>query len=64
MKNKNTVEDELDTIRIKLYEVTKDMTSSERVDYCLNQIKPVCEKYGFKPISIIQEQSFENKSDT
>jgi hypothetical protein len=64
MTNKNTIEDELDAIRIKLYEATKEMTLSEKVAYRLNQIKPVCEKYGFKPISIIPQKSFENESDT
>ena len=32
MKN-NSIEDELDAIRIKLYEQTKDMTSEEEAEF-------------------------------
>ena len=33
MKKPNTIEAELDAIRLKLYEQTKDMTTSERVAF-------------------------------
>jgi hypothetical protein len=50
MKN-NNIEDELDAIRIKLYEATKNMTTEEIVAYTLNQVKAVCEEFGIKPIT-------------
>jgi hypothetical protein len=51
MKKNNTIEDELDAIRIELYEATKGMTTSERNEYLRQQVKPVCEKFGLKPIA-------------
>jgi hypothetical protein len=44
----NPVEDELDAIRIKLYEQTKDMTSEERVAYFNKMVKDGLAKHGIK----------------
>ena len=45
MKN-DTLEDELDAIRFKLYEETKNMSSEERLDYLRKRTAPVLKKYG------------------
>jgi len=44
----NTVEDEINAIRIKLYEQTKDMTTQERVDFLNKIVKEGLERYGIK----------------
>jgi hypothetical protein len=51
MKNRNTIEDELDAIRVDLYEKTKGMTSAEANAYIREQTAPVNEKYGIKPVA-------------
>ena len=44
----NPVEDELNAIRIKIYEQTKDMTSEEQVDYFSTRTREAFAKYGIK----------------
>ena len=44
----NPVEDELDTIRIKIYEQTKDMTSAERVEYFNRRTREAFAQYGIQ----------------
>lgn len=52
MKNKttqnNAVEDELDTIRIKLHEQTKDMTSKEQTSFFNNRAREIIAQHGLK----------------
>ena len=48
--NDNLTEDELDAIRIKLYEQTKDMSASEMTQYIKEQIAPTLEKYHIHKI--------------
>ncbi|MCL2766055.1 MAG: hypothetical protein FWD21_00040 [Peptococcaceae bacterium] len=48
MKKPDTILDEVHTTRRKLYEETKDMTSSERVAYFNKRAEEVAEKYGFR----------------
>ena len=48
MKN-NPVEDEVDAIRIKLYEQTKDMTSDEQIAFFSNLAKDGFARHGIKP---------------
>jgi hypothetical protein len=48
MKNPNTIEDEIDAIRIALYEKTKDMTIKEFNEYVEKQTAPIIKKFGFK----------------
>ena len=52
MKNPNTIEDELDAIRLKLYEQTKDMTTSERVAFFNNSAEQALKKYGIKTVQM------------
>jgi hypothetical protein len=56
MSNKNTIEDEIDAIRIALYEETKHMTVKELNDYIKKETTPINKKYGFKPISRVMER--------
>ena len=45
---KNSIEDELDAIRIKLYEQTKDMTTEEQVAFFNNGAKEILARQGIK----------------
>ena len=57
IKNNNTIEDELDRIRVSLYEETKDMTSSERITYIKAQTEPILKKHGIKPVHGVHAKS-------
>jgi hypothetical protein len=43
-------ENELDAIRLKLYEKTKNMSSEEQIAYLHKLTAPVLKKYGITPI--------------
>jgi hypothetical protein len=45
----NPVEDELNAIRIKLYEQTKDMTSSEQTAFFSDMVKEGFARHGITP---------------
>jgi hypothetical protein len=45
----NPVEDELDLIRLALYEKTKAMTASEVTEYIKKQIAPTVTEYNMAP---------------
>ncbi len=51
MKQPDTILDEIHATRCKLYEKTKDMTSSERTAYFNQRGEAVAKKYGFKIVS-------------
>ncbi|MDR1013059.1 MAG: hypothetical protein LBL38_02210 [Lactobacillales bacterium] len=57
MSNKNTIEDEIDAIRIALYEETKHMTVNELNDYIKKETAPIIEKYGLKLVSRVKERN-------
>jgi hypothetical protein len=48
----NQIEDELDAIRLRHYELTKDMTSEERVAYVNNEARRILEPYGICPVAM------------
>lgn len=48
MKSKNTIEDELNAIRVKLYEQTKDMLPEERVAFIRKQVDPTIKEFGLR----------------
>jgi hypothetical protein len=50
MKKTNTIEDEIDRIRLRIYEETKDMAPQERVDRVNRIGEAAAKKYGFKRI--------------
>jgi hypothetical protein len=45
MMDYNTFEEELDAIRIKIYEEIKDMTHEEKVAYLKEETAPIREKF-------------------
>ena len=54
MKRVNTFEDELDEIRVKLYEQIKDMTIGERVAYLKSLAAPVLKEYDLQTLNQIK----------
>jgi hypothetical protein len=46
--NISTIEKELDAIRIKRYEQTKDMSPDERIVFIRESIAPVIKQYGLR----------------
>ena len=50
MMNSNPIEDELDVIRIRHYEQTKNMTTEERVAYENNKAEQILKPYGIQPV--------------
>lgn len=54
MKKLNNIENELDSIRVALYEKTKDMSASERIAYIKAQTTPVHEQYGIQTIKDVK----------
>jgi hypothetical protein len=55
MKTKNTIEDDLDAIRDKIYEEIKDMSPAEEVG-CFNRVtEPIIKKYGLRVLKSAHE---------
>ena len=52
--SRNTIEAELNATRVKLYEITKEMTREERVAYIRNQVAPVLKEYNIQTVSRIE----------
>ena len=48
MKKPNTIEDEIDRIRLEIYEETKDMTSAELTAYYRQGTEATMKKFGLK----------------
>jgi hypothetical protein len=51
MKKPNNIENELNQIRAKLYEETKDMSPSEITAYIRRKVAPTHEKYNIQTVS-------------
>ena len=47
-RTSQTLEDELDAIRLQIYEEVKDMTAEEHIAYSLAQAKPIMKQYNLK----------------
>lgn len=43
-----TFEDELDAIRLRLYEEVKDMTPEEEIAYLKAQVEPLYQEFGIR----------------
>lgn len=56
MGNKNNIENELNKIRIQLYEEIKGMTPEEEVAYLKSLNAPVLKDFGIKTINQIQDE--------
>ena len=61
MKKPDTILDEVHATRRKLYEATKDMTSSERTAYFNHNAENVANKYGFKIVANAKEVGIEHE---
>jgi hypothetical protein len=55
MRNNNTIEDELDAIRLEFFEKTKHMTIEQKMAFIHEETDPIHKKYGIKPISKIDD---------
>ena len=51
MKSKNTIEDELNAVRIDLYEKTKGMTPDEEVTYLKSLSAPILKEFGIRTVN-------------
>ena len=52
MKTLNTIEKDLDQIRLKIYEKTKDMTSAQITDYYSKSAEAAFNRIGYKRVVI------------
>ena len=57
MKTANTIELEINQIRLRIYEETKDMTVEERVERVNRIGEAAAKKYGFKIAASAKEVS-------
>ena len=57
MKKSNTIEQEIDQIRLRIYEETKDMTAQERAERVNKIGETAAKKYGFKIVASAKEVS-------
>jgi hypothetical protein len=48
MRTPNTIETEIDRIRLEIYEETKHLTSAQRAEHTNKIAEAVAERYGFK----------------
>ena len=55
MKTPNTIEQEINQIRLEIYEETKDMTVRERVERVNRIGEAAAKKYGFKRVASAKE---------
>ena len=51
MKTISKIEQEINEIRLAIYEETKDMTPSEMTEYFRKSGKQAADKYGFKRVA-------------
>ena len=57
----DTILDEVHAIRHKLYEETKDMTTSERTEYINKLANATAQQYGFKIVTSTLENRTQEK---
>jgi hypothetical protein len=56
MKMLDTIEQEVNRIRIEIYEKTKDMTPAQLTEYYKKSTEATIKKYGFKVIASTKEK--------
>jgi hypothetical protein len=59
--NYNSFEEELDAIRLEIYEKIKDMTYEERAAYIKTETSPLHEEYNIRVVSKIESDSEQHK---
>ena len=60
MKNPNTIEKDLNAVRVSLYEETKNMSPSELTAHIKEQTEPILKKHGITPVRSVHAESGEN----
>ncbi|MCL1808471.1 MAG: hypothetical protein FWG42_01735 [Clostridiales bacterium] len=60
MKSPNTIEKDLNAIRISLFEETKNMSPSELTAHIKAQTEPMLKQHGITPVCGDQVKSGEN----
>ena len=58
MKEQNTIETELNAIRLKLYEATKGMTPEEEIAYLKEKVAPVYAKHNIRTVPRIETATY------
>jgi hypothetical protein len=61
MKNPNTIEEELNKTRERLYEETKNMTAEEHVAYIKSLATPILKEYGLRTLNQIEAEGEREK---
>ena len=56
MKTPNTIEKEINRIRLEIYEETKDLTAAQRAERTNKIAEAVAQEYGFKIIASAKEK--------
>ena len=56
MKTPNTIEQEINQIRLSIYEKTKDMTPTQLTEYYRKSGEASAKKYGFKIVASARER--------
>ena len=56
MKTPNTIEDEIDAIRLQNYEETKHMTPEQRVEHVKRNTADVIRQYGMKVVASVRDE--------
>jgi len=60
MNNQNTIEKDLNAVRLALYEETKEMSPSELTAHIKKQTEPMLKKHGITPVRGVQAKPDEN----
>ena len=55
MKTPNTIEDEIDKIRVRNYEMTKHMTPAQHTEYYRKSGEAIAKEFGLKIYSTVEE---------
>jgi hypothetical protein len=61
MKTPNTIERDINKIRLAIYEETKDMTPAQRAERVNKIGEAAAKKYGFKIVASASDNSQEEK---
>jgi hypothetical protein len=62
MKTLNPIENEINKIRLAIYEKTKDMTPSQLTDYYLKSGENSARKYGFTIVQNARDKDKEQRA--
>jgi hypothetical protein len=63
MKTPDTIEHEVNQIRLAIYEKTKDMTPAQLTEYYKKSTESTIKKYGFKVIASAKDKQSKIKPE-